>query len=128
MPRKRKLKFDKRRSLTVQKKAHLPPNISPGPSTGSESDGNLREMGQIIQNVNKAANFRQEVNEDTIEAALALVHADSSGDEAQLVRSVQIAHRNHAQPSPSGTKRSFSRRLDAAELLSSDSGSLLNSI
>ena len=122
MPRKkRKLKTDNRRNLTIKKQPLLP-NISPGPSTGSESDGNLREMGQIIEQVNSGVNFGQEITEDTIEAAIAAIHAESSGDEAQLLRSVQVAHRNNPQPGPSGTQRSFGRRFNAAELLPSESG------
>ena len=118
--RKKRLKTDKRRKLTLRKQCVR--GISPGPSTGSESDGNLRELREQIQEVNSAVNYRQEVNEDTIEAAIASIQAESSGDEAQLVRAVQVVHRNHPQPGPSGTQRSFSRRFDAAELLPSDSG------
>ena len=119
--RKRKVKTDKRRNLKLQKKNLQFPSISTGPSSCSE-DENLNDLARIVESVQESSNSRQDINGDTIEAAIAAIHAESSGDDANLIVLAQSANRNNPQPGPSGIHPSYGRRFNASDLRLTDSG------
>ena len=119
MPRgpKKKPKVDHRRGYRAKTNGKLA-RVSPGPSSGSEAEGNLRRLSQVVIDAAEGQHSHQPVTEQVLEDALA--RADNAVvDEAVLLNAARRANLHNA-PSTSSNQR----RLNLDEIMAdaSDSG------
>ena len=99
-PRGKKKKLDKRTGYRVYKTTRA---VSPGPSTGSESEKNLEELSSQIKAVqSKNVPSSRELCEEDIEAAMAEIHDDGVDSDANLVN---LAHKVQMNTAVASTSR-----------------------